>query len=466
MVSKTTSRLTRLRVGRHCRRGVALALAGLPAAAALVGCQAEGPTHPNLVLITVDRLAADRLHCFGGARGTGGSICGLGQRGTLYAWTASPGRGEASGAATVLTGLSETTHGVGHDGQSFLASAHDSIAEVLSRAGYATAAFVASPRVNRSRRLDQGFDLYDDRLASPSRRGPFREETTNGAKDSAVSIDLSSMVTAWIDRAPSPWFVWIHAERDAGLVELDRLVSRLSRTLDPAEDGPGVLFLALRGEPEPVAPENLGALDVDRTIGWRTHRVPLIWRPPTLDGPARASVSRRLASLMDIVPTLRAAAHLPPTPSKSDDDVSSYDSQLRGAGRDLGASERPQNDDASSEQRFLLLEVSGEVSGTGSEVGLASRNHLYTRQSSPLDGTGRPVQTSSLIPLAARFASLPDHDPLLDPATDSAQLEPGPWRKDVLDAESPVPRLEFHLAHQLGARRDALRSIQKRKDLE
>ena len=459
----------KIQSGRLGRQIIPPILFVLSLAPGFVGCKNEEPVRPNLVLVTVDRLAADRLACFGGPSDAGGSICALGQQGTLFAWTASPGRSEASGAATVLTGVPEAIHGVGQDGQSFLATAHRSIAEDLSEAGYATAAFVASPRVNRSRRLDQGFDLYDDRLASPSRRGRAADNARNdtaqnmAAQDITGSVDLSARVRAWIDAAPSPWFVWLHADREAGLVELDRLFSRLSQTLEREDGGPGILFVALRGEHEMLEAES-------RTIGWQSHRVPLIWRPSTrhrTDGRDPAPISRRLASLMDILPTLRVAAHLTlASGSKDLDDEAPKDSPNRRMGRDLGANERDQQDDAISHERFLLLVVP-ENRG---EVGLASQNHLYTRHASPLDGTGRPVETSSLIPLAARFSTLPKHDPLYDPAVYSARLEPGPWRKDVLDAESPVPRLEFHLARQLeaqrGARENSQQDRQDRRGLE
>jgi len=457
-----TSSTERILVERDRSRVVLLALMMLPVAAALIGCEAEGPARPDLVLITVDRLAADRLSCFGGASDAGGSICALAEHGTLFAWTASAGRGEASGAATVLTGLPEAIHGVRSDGLSFLADAHPTIAADLSATGYATAAFVASPQVNHSRRLDQGFDLYDDRLASPSRLARPADSLTATSNDDAKnrseyvaeSIDLSSIVRAWIDTAPSPWFVWLHADHEAGLVELDRLLSRLSQTLDRANGGPGILFLALRGERAPASSGIRATTDANRTIGWRSHRVPLIWRPPTPADPtlSPAPVSRRLASLMDIRPTLRAAAQLPsPAASTSEGDRPPNISRPFGDGRDLSAIASRQRDDTTSGERFVLL----EATEAGGDVGLASQNHLYTRNASPLDGTGRPVETSSLIPLSARFATLPRQDSQSDSSMNSARLDPGPWRSDVLDAESPVPRLEFHLARLLGAERDA-----------
>jgi hypothetical protein len=434
--------MRKISIGRLRARLAAISLSLLILAGGLIGCEAEGPDRPNLMLITTSRLAADRLSCFGGASDAGGSICALGRRGTLFAWTASSGRGEASSAATVLTGLPEAGHGIAHDGQSFLVDAQPSIAKDLSKAGYATAAFVTSSRLNSSRRLDQGFDLYDDRLASPSRSG------------GAGSVDLSDTVRSWIETAPAPWFIWIHADREAGLVDLDRLLSRLSQTLDVDQGGPGILFLALRGEGAAAANKIAGAAS---TIDWRTHRVPLIWRPPTAEGPAPPGVSRRLASLIDIAPTLRAAARLPrprprrpgASPVPPDDPADAL--RIPPQGRDLSRLALPRISDPMAQDRLFLL----DTLNSDGEIGLASTKHLYTRRKSPLDGTGRPVPTSLLVPLAARFATLPEYEPPSNAAPGSARLQPSAWRSDVLAAQSPVPRLEFHLARQLSVAFDA-----------
>ncbi len=445
--------------GKSRSSGIARALAIFFTAGVLLGCGEAGPDLPNLFLITVDQLAADRLQCFGGPSDAGRSVCALGQRGTLHAFTVSPGGGEASNAATVLTGLPEAVHGLGRDGQSFLADAHPTIAEDLSKAGYATAAFVTSPRVNRSRRLDRGFDLYEDRLASPSR---MAERSERGE-----DADLSGLIRAWIDRVPAPWFVWVHLNRNTKLVELDRLISRLSETLDPQPGGAGILFLALNGESTSHTPKD-PASDSPRSIDWRTHRVPLIWRPAldagALDRPTQASVSYRLASLMDIVPTLRAAARLPRAGvPRNSDETPSQVAPILASGRELAVGPpMPEAIDGPTGERFLLL-----VGSRTGNVGLASQNHLYTRSRSPLDGTGRPVATSSLIPLDARFASLPDPiDSLYEFGSSDARYELGPWRIDVLDPDSPVSRLEFYLARRLRAESDARHIHQNRKNLQ
>lgn len=427
----------------------------------LAGCGHEAPARPNLVLVTVDRMAADRLECFGGQDGDAASICALGRGGILFAWATTPGTGEASSAATVLTGLTPAEHGLDHRSERFLASIHESIAEELSRAGYATAAFVASPRLNRSRRLDQGFDVYDDRFASPSRRRIGER------------FDLPDTARDWIQTASAPWFVWIHADRDAGLAEIDRLMARLSESLDREPGRPGVLFAALRGErtrPAADMPEPAPG------IAWRTHRVPLIWRPPpSAEAGPLPRVSRDLVSLLDIAPTLREAARLRPRPiarvgasthpagSPGQDSsgparpsgsgspatfvaTAARESQLP-LGRSLSRRVRVAGSPSPPRERFLLLQTHGRPSEA--EVGVASQDHLYARRSSPLDGSGEPVPVSSLVTLGARFAAIPASDPPGHPAPLLTRLEPGPWRRDVLAPRSPVPRLEVHLARLL-----------------
>lgn len=445
-------------------------------------CSGEGPARPDLVLITVDRFATDRLPCFEGETDPGDAVCALAEGGTLFAWTAASGAGEAAAAASVLTGLPPELHGVSDDGQSFLRDPNVTIAEELSQAGYATAAFVASPRVNRSRRLDQGFAYYDDRFASPE-----RSRLVAGTE----RAELDAQVRNWFERTAKPRFAWIHLNRDAGRVQLDRLVSRLAEPLKRGATGPGIMFVGLRGErgdseesgnaslssgPGSAAgPSSASArasariasarksAGIFEQIAWRSHRVPLIWRPPAVgDSPAQSipPVSRALASLYDINPTLRAAAALPSPDTDTADTAPNTFQASRG--RDLSqlirAEIRPETGETDPDRGsgpsetaeslgtlpfFVLLEAAGD------QVGLASQDYLYTRQRSPLDGTGRPVPTVWLEVRGAKFSKIEREDPLFQGRPRAARLRTGPWRTDVLSSDSPVPQLEFHLARRL-----------------
>lgn len=451
------------------------ALALLACVAFGSACSGESPARPDLVLITVDRFATDRLPCFEGKDDPGDAVCALAEGGTLFAWTAASGAGEAAAAASVLTGMPPGVHGVADDGQSFLRDPNVTIAEELSQAGYATAAFVASPRVNRSRRLDQGFAYYDDRFASPE-----RARLATGSDPA----ELDAHVRDWFGRTPSPRFVWIHLDRNAGRLQLDRLVSRLAEPLEMGADGPGVIFAGLRGEtrtqesPDASAPLSRAPLAVPvlQSIDWRTHRVPLIWRPPVanrVEGETIPPVSRRLASLYDIRPTLRAAAAIPapqedkpsslpspsPSPSLSRANSRPISNTHLQRGRDLSQLVRVQPEAAEARSDlaahaaasasrsqapfFVLLEASGD------QVGLAAQDHLYTRQRSPLDGTGRPVPTVSLEVRGARFSAIEGEGSYPERRSYTARLSTGPWRTDILSSDSPVPQLEYHLARRL-----------------
>lgn len=170
---------------------------------ALLGATACGPpieTPPNLLLVTIDSTRADFLSCYGGDSSVGTRICALGTGGTRYTWAFSPSPLSAPSIASMLTSTYPSAHGVGRSAATFLRGEDVTLPALLRQAGYATAAFIGSPELNRSRNLQQGFDLYDDwaGIVDP-RRAPERR-----------AEDLTDATLAWLEDAPEPWFVWAH----------------------------------------------------------------------------------------------------------------------------------------------------------------------------------------------------------------------------------------------------------------
>ena len=299
----------------------AVALAGV-LGPLLCGCGARDPVHPNLVLITVDALRADRLECYGGQRDLGVEACGVGETGARYVWAFSTASSGAPAAASLLTSLYPWQHGVRRSAATFLPHDSRALAETLRRGGYATAAFVTSPEINRSRNFQQGFDRFDDRASSPS--------TPDSTSPGEVAL-------AWAADAPRPWFLWVHyaephgpfedAEAGAGTAQapgydelyerairrLDRRLSQLIAVLDSQPAPPGVLLVALHGQ----ALNGLdGRTGHGRSLGLEQLRVPLLWRPPRA-GPGRG-VGRRVVtpvSIVDVAPTLLRAAGIAPPES-------------------------------------------------------------------------------------------------------------------------------------------------------
>ena len=169
------------------RLGPALALlalvGGLRGAGALDAWLAS--RGPNLVIISIDTLRADRLGAYGYALPTSPTLDRLAAEGVLVEDVYSQSPKTTPSHMTLLTSLYPCVHGVElwwHDEPAHVLSpAVHTLAEVLKNAGYATVAFTGGGQVDRSRGFDQGFDRYSHgqelektlRWLDAHRRGKF-----------------------------------------------------------------------------------------------------------------------------------------------------------------------------------------------------------------------------------------------------------------------------------------------------
>jgi arylsulfatase A-like enzyme len=168
--------------------------------AATTACGPSDEPRANLLLVTVDSLRPDFLGCYGGDPAVGVSMCALADHGVRYTWALSPSPSSAPAIASLLTSTHPSGHGVTSSAATFLRGDIERLPELLRRNGFTTAAFVGSPELNRSRNLQQGFDLYDDWSGASDPRGaPERR-----------AEELTEAVLAWIGSTAEPWFVWVH----------------------------------------------------------------------------------------------------------------------------------------------------------------------------------------------------------------------------------------------------------------
>ena len=165
---------------------------------------------PNVLLITIDTLRADRV--------------GAGITPTIDRLAASGMRFTAARAAapltlpshtTIMTGLWPPAHGVRENGVDRLDERHATVARLLKAAGYRTAAFIGAYVLDRRFGLAQGFDAYDDQIP----RDPTASDRLEAERPASAVIDRA---LAWLDRASPPdpparpglpdppLFVWIH----------------------------------------------------------------------------------------------------------------------------------------------------------------------------------------------------------------------------------------------------------------
>ncbi len=324
-----------------------LACAALLAGSACVPAPEAVP--PNLLLITIDTLRADRLSCYGGETGVGDAICRLADAGTRFVWAFSTAPYTAPSIASVLTSQYPFEHGVRESAISYLVDEATTVAEVLRDGGYTTAAFVSNPVLDRSRHLQQGFDVYDQRMTRRERnRKGFEEREAMATTDAAI---------AWAEvGAEQPWFLWVHFQDPHGPYEppqpasprsaapdtillptldddsglggipsyqklprvidfqsysdrytdeiqyLDPHVGRLVDRLDELGRPPAVLLTSDHGE---AFGEDGYYFAHGQSVGLDQIRIPLLWRPPAPQPPRAWEFP---VSAVDIAPTLMRIA--------------------------------------------------------------------------------------------------------------------------------------------------------------
>jgi len=116
---------------------------------------------PDILLVTIDTLRADHCSLYGYGRATTPTMDRLAAQGVRFDNAYAPMATTAPSHATILTSLHPLAHGVIRNGF-VLADEYETLAEMLKREGYVTAAFVSSFVLFNRFGCGQGYDEYDD----------------------------------------------------------------------------------------------------------------------------------------------------------------------------------------------------------------------------------------------------------------------------------------------------------------
>ncbi|HZM00781.1 MAG TPA: sulfatase, partial [Planctomycetota bacterium] len=122
----------------------------------------------NVVLVSLDTLRADRLDSFGYHRSTAPNLAGLQQRAVMFSRAQAQSGQTAPSHASLLTSTYGETHGIINvhgDAAKMrtLPAGLPTIAEVASRAGIETGAFVSNGNLTRGMGMDRGFSVWDEK---------------------------------------------------------------------------------------------------------------------------------------------------------------------------------------------------------------------------------------------------------------------------------------------------------------
>ena len=364
-------------------------------------------TPPNIILITLDTVRADRMGFLGSQRGLTPNLDGLARDSAIFTRAYSQVPLTTASHATILTGTYPQFHKV-NDFQVALAKDLPYAPEILHRAGYNTAAFVGAmvldPKQRFARGFDRGFDSYD--AGFKDWQPPLDRYNTRERRAGVVV----ARVLAWLRGRPKgPFFLWVHlydahypydppppykrkyaaAPYDGEIAYVDSAAGKLLAELraQGLYDGSIITVMSDHGEALGDHGEDThGIFLYDETI-----HVPLLIKLPHSKVGGKSESGKRIESrveLVDVLPTVLQAAGVEVPPEVQGESLLRIMSG-GDAGRDSSGAEKQAERPAYSETDYPRLAFgwsSLRALRTGKYLYIEAPNReLYDQSADPKD---------------------------------------------------------------------------------
>jgi len=169
-----------------------------------------------VLLISIDTLRADHLHCYGYVRQTSPNLDELAAEGVLFENHISSTSWTLPAHATLFTGLADTVHGC-TDTDRRLPESVTTLAERFAAAGYQTAGFFSGPYLHPAFGLAQGFACYEDCTScaavtsAPVESWAMDPDLMRRSQADVTSPRVYQAVKHWLDqRDGRPFFLFVH----------------------------------------------------------------------------------------------------------------------------------------------------------------------------------------------------------------------------------------------------------------
>ena len=224
---KMRLRYARRALGGNVKAGVWLALlvgcgsgeeAAESMAAPVPGQLSEKNATPNVLFIVWDTVRADHLSLYGYSKPTSPRLEAFASKAVVYERATSPGMWTLPAHASMFTGLPGTSHGANAKHR-WLDHHHDTLAELLGRAGYDTFGMstnlIASPMSN----LAQGFDVFETTYprGPKGRAGKYSRAAKQATMSKILAEDASTeMSPKFAGNSGDKWTKAVY--KDAGPV--------------------------------------------------------------------------------------------------------------------------------------------------------------------------------------------------------------------------------------------------------
>jgi len=285
----------------------------LVAVITLSAMPARAATRPNIILITLDSIRADRMGFLGSKAGLTSNLDRLARQSMVFEQAYSQTPLTVVSHATILSGTYPQTHRVTEFGAR-LAPTLPFIPDLLQVRGYQTAAFVGTialdPKNGLAPGFDRGFTLYDAGF-----RPPQRGLEKNSADRPAAQV--VARANTWLARdLKQPFFVWVHLNDpqsasapsyNAAVAAADAAVGKLIAALRTAKFYDDALIMIASDHGQSLGAhgeETHGVFLYDETV-----HVPLALKFPQNQNAGKRVTAR--ARLVDVAPTILEIAGVP-----------------------------------------------------------------------------------------------------------------------------------------------------------
>ncbi len=154
---------------------------------------------PDILLITIDTLRADRLGCYGDSEVLTSEIDALSRSSRLEIDASTDIPLTLPSHVSLFSGLPITQHAVQDNGR--IVPEHiPLLAEILRKNGYRTMAVISGFPLVRATGLNRGFDVYRDHLPA----------VVQGHRPEQIAEEAVAAAECLIEKKRNPLFLWVH----------------------------------------------------------------------------------------------------------------------------------------------------------------------------------------------------------------------------------------------------------------
>ena len=227
------------------------------------------PPQPNIIIYLIDTLRADHLGAYGYDRPTSPNIDRFAADGILFENAQAQSSWTRPAVASLLTGLRPRAHGVNRR-RDALSTTFDTLAELLAKQGYETAAFVTNGNAGPDFGLNQGFSHFR-----------YLRESGETTERHQLSDSLNRWLFDWLEQRPpehrasggKPFFLFAHAtDPHAPYAPREPFRSRFAPSVDPKIGWLANVQAIVSGQRETTTETRQALIDLyDAEIAFNDH---------------------------------------------------------------------------------------------------------------------------------------------------------------------------------------------------